>query len=162
LEDLTVVQMQCVLEHLSLAKCKVAFLANDVSGLVLAQCETIDEIKELGASIVAHAKVLLQKAHEWRRSGVPRSMLIPLHASSSGAFTGGSSSRASRADLLTVSSESKAPVDGDNDEPFVRFPPLSQSPSASVAHIDVADGASPEAPKDSVIENDASAGIWLD
>eukprot|EP01040_Poterioochromonas_malhamensis_P018482 gene18482-21595_t len=96
LEDLTVVQMQCVLEHLSLAKCKVAFLANDVSGLVLAQCETVDEIKELGASIVAHAKVLLQKAHEWRRSGVPRSMLIPLHASSSGAFTVGSRSRASR------------------------------------------------------------------
>lgn len=51
------------------------FKKSDIDGAVLVECESVEEVKELGITKTAIAKKLLTKIIEFKNSGVPLKIL---------------------------------------------------------------------------------------
>lgn len=75
LHELSTDEVLAVLTHLKLAKYVSEFHRNEVTGSVLAECACAEEIKELGITITAQARVLFTKLSEYKSSGVPDEVL---------------------------------------------------------------------------------------
>ena len=81
LADLSINDVQNLLDNLSLSKCKASFLENEVNGMLLCACTTAEEIKELGVPLLPKAKVLHAHISAWESgAGVPLSKLKPVKA----------------------------------------------------------------------------------
>ena len=76
--SLSIQEIQIILDNMSLSKYKESFTENNVSGELLATCDNVDEVKELGITITAQAKLLFSKIQEWKTTGIPDQMLIPI------------------------------------------------------------------------------------
>lgn len=67
--------MTRLLESLNLNNYCAAFEKNEVDGAVLVECESVEEVKELGIKETAIARKLFKNIIEWIDSGVPLELL---------------------------------------------------------------------------------------
>lgn len=77
LNDLSVDQVGYLLSNLKMSCYAVAFAAQEIDGETLANCDTVEEVKELGVDVTAKAKYLVKTLAEYRLSGVPLEVLVP-------------------------------------------------------------------------------------
>ncbi len=71
LSELTIGEVGTLLEALKLGKYKEALLNNEIDGKCLVECNTVEDVKEMGISIVVKARVFLNEVMIWKISGVP-------------------------------------------------------------------------------------------
>ena len=70
LEDLTELEVHHLLESLNLNKYIEVFKQNEVDGRTLQNCRSEDDVKQLGITITAKARVLLNEIEKRRASGL--------------------------------------------------------------------------------------------
>jgi hypothetical protein len=75
LSELSVYEVGIVLEALKLGKYKEALLSNEIDGKCLVECNTVEDVKEMGISIVVKARVFLNEVMIWKANGVPMEYL---------------------------------------------------------------------------------------
>lgn len=63
--------MTCLLESWNLTKYCAAFEENEVNGVILMNCKSVDDVKELGISLTAKARFFLNEIIEYKMTGVP-------------------------------------------------------------------------------------------
>ena len=71
LSELTVHEVGIVLEALKLGNYKEALISNEIDGKCLVECNTVEDVKEIGISIVVKARVFLNEVMIWKINGVP-------------------------------------------------------------------------------------------
>ncbi len=71
LSELSVHEVGIVLEALKLGKYKETLLSNEIDGKCLMECYTVEDVKEMGISLVVKARVFLNEVMIWKASGVP-------------------------------------------------------------------------------------------
>jgi hypothetical protein len=71
LEDLTELEVQHVLEYLNLYKYIEVFKQNEVDGRTLQNCRSEEDVKQLGITMTAKARVLLNEIEKLRSFGLP-------------------------------------------------------------------------------------------
>ena len=71
LSELSVHEVGIVLEALKLGKYKEALINNVIDGKCLMKCNTVEDVKEMGISIVVKARVFLNEVMIWKANGVP-------------------------------------------------------------------------------------------
>ena len=71
LSELSVHEVGIVLEALKLGKYKETFLSNEIDGVCLMKCNTVEDVKEMGISLVVKARVFLNEVMIWKVNGVP-------------------------------------------------------------------------------------------
>ncbi len=75
LSELSVHEVGIVLEALKLGKYKEALISNEIDGKCLMECNTVEDVKEMGISMTVKASLLLNKIRKWKASGVPMEYL---------------------------------------------------------------------------------------
>ena len=71
LSELSVHEVGIVLEALKLGKYKETLIMNEIDGKCLVECNTVEDVKEMGISIVVKARVFLNEVMLWKINGVP-------------------------------------------------------------------------------------------
>ena len=71
LSELSVHEVGIVLEALKLGKYKETLINNEIDGKCLVECNTVEDVKEMGISIVVKARVFLNEVMIWKANGVP-------------------------------------------------------------------------------------------
>ena len=71
LSELSVYEVGIVLEALKLGKYKETLIKNEIDGKCLMECYTVEDVKEMGISIVVKARVFLNEVMIWKANGVP-------------------------------------------------------------------------------------------
>ena len=71
LEELTELEVQHLLESLNLNKYIEVFKQNEVDGRTLQNCHTEEDVKKLGITMTAKARVLLNEIEKRRGVGLP-------------------------------------------------------------------------------------------
>ena len=71
LSELTIGEVGIVLEALKLGKYKETLISNEIDGKCLVECNTVEDVKEMGISIVVKARVFLNEVMIWKINGVP-------------------------------------------------------------------------------------------
>ncbi len=67
LAELSVHEVGIVLEALKLGKYKEALLSNEIDGKCLLECNTVDEVIEMGISLSVKAKYFLKEIKKWQQ-----------------------------------------------------------------------------------------------
>ena len=75
LSELSVHEVSAVLKALKLGKYKEALLSNEIDGECLMKCHTVEDVVNMGVSIVVKARVFLKKVMTWKATGVPKEYL---------------------------------------------------------------------------------------
>ena len=75
LSELSVHEVGIVLEALKLGKYKEALLSNEIDGKCLMECNTVEDVKEMGIGLVVKARVFLNEVMIWKINGVPMEYL---------------------------------------------------------------------------------------
>ncbi len=75
LSELSVHEVGIVLEALKLGKYKETLLSNEIDGKCLMECYTVEDVKEMGISLVVKARVFLNEVMIWKINGVPMEYL---------------------------------------------------------------------------------------
>jgi hypothetical protein len=75
LSELSVHEVGIVLEALKLGKYKDALINNEIDGKCLMKCNTIEDVVNIGISIVVKASLLLDEIRKWKTTGVPTEYL---------------------------------------------------------------------------------------
>jgi hypothetical protein len=73
--DLSVAEVQRLLEGLQFGTYKHCFFVNEVDGLCLDSCSSVQDVKELGITITVKAKVLFEKISTFKIQGVPTELI---------------------------------------------------------------------------------------
>ncbi len=71
LSELSVDEVGIVLEALKLGKYKEALLSNEIDGKCLMECNTVEDVVNMGISLVVKARVFLNEVMIWKANGVP-------------------------------------------------------------------------------------------
>ena len=71
LSKLSVHEVGIVLEALKLDKYKEALLKNEIDGKCLMECNTVEDVVNMGISIFVKARVFLNEVMIWKTNGVP-------------------------------------------------------------------------------------------
>jgi len=71
LSELSVHEVGIVLEALKLGNYKEALINNKIDGKCLMECYTVEDVKEMGISLVVKARVFLYEVMIWKANGVP-------------------------------------------------------------------------------------------
>ena len=71
LSELSVHEVGIVLEALKLGKYKEALVESKIDGKCLMKCNTVEDVKEMGISLVVKARVFLNEVMIWKINGVP-------------------------------------------------------------------------------------------
>ena len=71
LSELTVGEVGTLLEALKLGKYKEALINNEIDGKCLTRCNTVEDVVNIGISIVVKASLLLDEIRKWKTTGVP-------------------------------------------------------------------------------------------
>jgi len=71
LKELTVLEVQHLLESFNLNKYIEIFKQNEVDGDTLDNCRSEEDVKEIGITMTAKAKVLLNEIEKLRSVGLP-------------------------------------------------------------------------------------------
>ena len=71
LSELSVHEVGIVLEALKLGKYKETLIINEIDGKCLVECNTVEDVKEMGISLVVKARVFLNEVMIWKINGVP-------------------------------------------------------------------------------------------
>jgi len=71
LSELSVHEVGIVLEALKLGKYKEALLSNEIDGRCLMECNTSEDVVNMGITIFVKARVFLNEVMIWKVSGVP-------------------------------------------------------------------------------------------
>ncbi len=71
LSELTIGEVGIVLEALKLGKYKDALINNEIDGKCLMKCNTVEDVVNMGISIVVKASLLLDEIRKWKTTGVP-------------------------------------------------------------------------------------------
>ena len=82
LSELTVGEVGTLLEALKLGKYKEALISNEIDGKCLMKCNTVEDVVNMGISIVVKASLILDKIRKWKTTGVPTDYLS-IHPSAS-------------------------------------------------------------------------------
>ena len=75
LSELSVHEVGIVLEALKLGKYKEILINNEIDGKCLIECNTSDDVVNMGISIVVKASLLLDEIRMWKTTGVPTEYL---------------------------------------------------------------------------------------
>ena len=75
LSELTVGEVGTVLEALKLGKYKETLINNEIDGKCLMKCNTVEDVVNMGISIVVKASLLLDEIRKWKTTGVPTEYL---------------------------------------------------------------------------------------
>ena len=75
LSELTVGEVGTVLEALKLGKYKETLINNEIDGKCLMKCNTVEDVVNMGISIVVKASLLLDEIRKWKTTGVPTDYL---------------------------------------------------------------------------------------
>ena len=75
LSELSVYEVGIVLEALKLGNYKEALVKNKIDGKCLVECYTVEDVKEMGISLVVKARVFLNEVMIWKATGVPKEYL---------------------------------------------------------------------------------------
>ena len=75
LSELTVGEVGTVLEALKLGKYKETLINNEIDGKCLMRCNTVEDVVNMGISIVVKASLLLDEIRKWKTTGVPTEYL---------------------------------------------------------------------------------------
>ena len=75
LSELSVHEVGIVLEALKLGKFKEALINNEIDGKCLMKCNTVEDVVNMGISIVVKASLLLDEIRKWKTTGVPTEYL---------------------------------------------------------------------------------------
>ena len=70
LSELSVHQVGIVLEALKLGNYKEALIKNEIDGKCLVECNTVEDVVNMGISIVVKASLLLDEIRKWKTTGV--------------------------------------------------------------------------------------------
>jgi hypothetical protein len=71
LSELSVHEVGIVLEALKLGKYKETLINNEIDGKCLVKCNTVEDVVNMGISIVVKASLLLDEIRKWKATGVP-------------------------------------------------------------------------------------------
>ena len=71
LSELTVNEVGIVLEALKLGKYKETLINNEIDGKCLMKCNTVEDVVNMGISIVVKASLLLDEIRKWKTTEVP-------------------------------------------------------------------------------------------
>ena len=71
LSELSVHEVGIVLEALKLGKYKETLINNEIDGKCLMKCHTVEDVVNMGISIVVKASLLLDEIRKWKTTGVP-------------------------------------------------------------------------------------------
>ena len=71
LSELTIGEVGIVLEALKLGKYKETLINNEIDGKCLMKCNTVEDVVNMGISIVVKASLLLDEIRKWKTTGVP-------------------------------------------------------------------------------------------
>ncbi len=69
--ELSVHEVGIVLEALKLGKYKEALLSDEIDGKCLMECNTVEDVVNMGISLVVKARVFLNEVMIWKMNGVP-------------------------------------------------------------------------------------------
>ena len=75
LSELTIGEVGTLLEALKLGKYKEALINNEIDGKCLMECNTVEDVVNMGISIVVKARVFLNEVMIWKINGVPMEYL---------------------------------------------------------------------------------------
>ena len=75
LSELSVHEVGIVLEALKLGKYKEALISNEIDGKCLMKCNTVEDVVNMGISIVVKASLLLDEIRKWKTTGFPTEYL---------------------------------------------------------------------------------------
>ena len=71
LSELTVLEVACLVESLELEAYRDELVKNKIDGACLAECNSFEEIKEMGVSMTVKAKLFFNKISDFKVNGVP-------------------------------------------------------------------------------------------
>ena len=71
LSELSMHEVGIVREALKLGKYKETLINNEIDGKCLVECNTVEDVKEMGISLVVKARVFLNEVMTWKVNGVP-------------------------------------------------------------------------------------------
>jgi len=71
LSELSVHEVGIVLEALKLGKYKETLINNEIDGKCLVECYTVEDVVNMGISLVVKARVFLNEVMIWKANGVP-------------------------------------------------------------------------------------------
>jgi hypothetical protein len=75
LSELIVGEVGTLLEALKLGKYKETLINNEIDGKCLMKCNTVEDVVNMGISIVVKASLLLDEIRKWKTTGVPTEYL---------------------------------------------------------------------------------------
>ena len=78
LKDLSAEEVAILMESLELGSFTTAFLTKNVDGASLQACEDVNDLKELGITLVAKAKMFFREISSFRETGVPIELISKL------------------------------------------------------------------------------------
>ena len=76
LSELSVVDVIHLLESLNLRNYCAVFQKNAIDGPTLMNCNTVDDVKELGMDLIAKARILYEEIVRLKSTGVPLRPLV--------------------------------------------------------------------------------------
>ena len=71
LSNLTVGDVERLLESIEFNEYKAVFVSNKIDGKCLMKCNTVEDVVNMGISIVVKASLLLDEIRKWKTTGVP-------------------------------------------------------------------------------------------
>ena len=71
LSELTVGEVGTLLVALKLGKYKETLISNEIDGKCLVECNTVEDVVNMGISIVVKARVFLNEVMIWKINGIP-------------------------------------------------------------------------------------------
>jgi hypothetical protein len=71
LSELTIGEVGNLLEALKLGKYKETLINNEIDGKCLMECNTVEDVVNMGISITVKASLLLDEIRKWKTTGVP-------------------------------------------------------------------------------------------
>ena len=71
LSNLTVCEVGRLLKWIEFDEYKAVFVENKIDGKCLVECNTVEDVVNMGISIVVKARIFLNKVMTWKATGVP-------------------------------------------------------------------------------------------
>ncbi len=75
LSEVTIGEVGRLLESIEFDEYKAVFAKNKIDGKCLMKCNTVEDVVNMGISIVVKASLLLDEIRKWKASGVPTDYL---------------------------------------------------------------------------------------
>ena len=75
LSELTINEVGRLLVSIEFDEYKAVFVENKIDGKCLVECNTVEDVVNMGVSIVVKARVFLKKVMTWKATGVPKEYL---------------------------------------------------------------------------------------